>query len=344
MWRSLRHRVARELDERLRRYAADELPRRLGGGSAWGGQATVRRFARGSASHLRYVEAAGGGKVVLRASFRRGHFRRLAGYPRLHEVLTSGGIPVPRLLFVDDSRATLRKYGFSVLAEEFLDGQSVADLPPEARAAPMLALADVLARLHAIRGPAAGTPWEGDPAALGRLEHAEAALWLERVRLLDFGVSRRRSRRLAAWFVEQFRSLGRAEFPLTHGDPHGANLVLASDGKVYLLDFALAKHWFPQVDLVIATYWLERYAPGRGGEFLARYFAASAPDPALTAAHYGATRPLFLAWFFLHMASSRCRRARKQKDAQEPGWEPLAAEARELWDRMEALIREAGAS
>jgi len=331
-----------ELDESLRRYAVEELPRRLAQRPTVRGEVTVRRFSRGRASHVRLVKVGDLGEVVLRVWFRRKHSRRVAGYLPLRQLLHRHDIPVPRILFVDDSKSTLERYGFWAAAEEYLNGQIGTELPCEARVAATLSFSGVLARLHAIRHDAPGKPWEGGVLSVERHVKREAAVRLERIRSLDPGLDRRRSRKLAAWFVEQFRALHRTEFLLTHGDAHAANLVVTSEGKIHLIDFAAMRYWFPEADLVVATSWLGRFAPAQVPRFLDRYFGANASSPALTREAYRASLSLFLAWMYLRMAASRGRRARRSRERGGPERQQIAADARRFWTRAESSIRERG--
>ena len=342
MWPFGRWGAREDLDERVARYARRELPRLLGLPPDRRGEPVVGAFERGTSSHLRWVALEGYGKVVLRVFFRKRQARRLAGYQRLHGLLSARAVPVPRLLFVDDSPATFRAFGLGVACEEFLDGRVVAELGAAEQAAALLSAATVLARLHGIRAPAAGAPWGAeakwsDGWLRRRLAGALGALGARAI-----GPDRRRRRALAAWFPRAFRSLGRTAFPLVHGDPNGGNLLAAGDGGLRLLDLAWMGHWFPQLDLVVLEHWLERCAPGRRGELVDGYFRACGDAPPLSREAYEASRARFLAWVYLRMAGRRARRAARGRRRNSEGWERWEREAGELWDATEEWLRRAG--
>jgi hypothetical protein len=328
----------------IERYAREELPSRLGLAPAAERRITVSGFARGSVALVRRVDVEGYGTVVLRLYPRKNHLPKLQGYRQLHALLAAHELPVPRMLFADDSRSTCRAYGFWALAEEFVDARSVVELPPADRVRPLMHLGDVLARLHAIRSPQVGMPWEGWRGRrrfTTRWARREGARWVQRIEAAGLGLSRARGRAFAAWFPEQFRSLAREEYPLVHGDPNGHNLLVTRDGTLYLLDFGRAAHWFPQFDLVIAEHWVEELAPGHAAEFLDRYFRGAAGSPALSRLDYERTRALFFAWFYLDCAAGIVRRVARRAGGGARAEDTLQ-EARRFWALSERFLAEAG--
>lgn len=341
MWPFRKRDTRRELDERLERYALEELPQRLGlaPGSR---KPAVRQFEQGRASLVRLVELEGYGKLVLRVFPRKRHLRTPQGCRRLHECLAAHDIPTPQLLFVDDSPATRRAYGFWAMAEECVEGRSVVELAPEARVAPLMHLADVLVRLHAIRHPDAGRPWEHELRDTPKWARRECALWVKRLEASELGLSRERGRALARWFPEQFRALSRDDYPLTHGDLNGHNLLVRNDGELCVVDFGRSAHWLPQFDLIIAEHWVEELAPGHTAEFLDRYFRGAAGGPALPRIEYEKTRAFFFAWFYLDCTAGLVRRARRQEARGEPS-EATREEARRFWGLTQRFLTEAAA-
>lgn len=343
MWPFRTRRLSGTLDERLRAYVREELPGRLGLPARSAKEPTIREFARAKRSELRRVELEGHAPIVLRLAQRKHHLRRLAGYPGLHKLLAGHAIPVPRLLFVDAAPATRRRYGFGVLAEEHLNGQVVAELPAEARPDALLSLAEILARLHRVRHGVPGKPWVGQRWRVERWVPRRCEKLLAQLGQLGLGPEAGRGRALTAWFTERLLARHPEPFPLVHGDLNPGNILVTENGRLHLLDLAWMAYWLPQLDVYIAEYWVQHYAPGRAGEFLDRYFQASGREPALRRESYEVSRAVFAAWVFLRMAGSRSHHAARQKEKGQSGWQADAQEARELWDRAEGLLRQAGA-
>ncbi|MFP4056405.1 MAG: aminoglycoside phosphotransferase family protein [Candidatus Brocadiia bacterium] len=332
---------ARSVDERLGRYVARELPQRLGLEPPPSAGVRIGSFARGRSACVRHATLPGYGPVVVRAYVTSSKRRRLKGYRELHERLTACGVPAPRLLFVDDTSATRRAYGFGVLAEEFIDGRIFAELPPGTQDRLLEPVADVLAALHGVRSPEAGRPWEGQRWRPRVHARRRVALWLGRIRLVVAGLRHRRRRRLAAWFADRVHALGREAYPLIHEDVDKTNVLLDAAGQVRLVDFARCTHWFPQYDLIVSEYSICRDDPARIRVLRDRYFAVTAEDPALCRAVYEATRPLWDAWYHLRAAASRARRSAR---AEGPKAEHWAHAARDHWSRALDALRQAGAT
>jgi len=117
----------------LLRYAGEELPQRLGLGRCCEAKVTIRRPPVGKVSDIRYADLKGYGRVLLRADYRKKRRRRLAGYAAVAKLMAEHGIDAPRVVFVDDTLSTRRTYRFAVLAEEFVEGTLLGNLPQEAR-------------------------------------------------------------------------------------------------------------------------------------------------------------------------------------------------------------------
>ena len=340
MWPFRKPSVRKELDLRLRLYVDRELPRLLGVAPSAVAGAAICRFAKGAVSHLRYVEVEGYGRVVLRVLYRKKHLRWLAGYPHLAQLLASNGIEVPRIILVDDAVATRRAYGFAALVEEFVEGAPLGTVPEEARAHDLRALADVLARLHAIRSPVAGKPWQRERWEPERRTRRARERHIGALRDLGIDIGCR-PRDLAARLVAQLSALGRTEFPLVHGDPNPHNFVATPRGRLCVLDLNSAAHWFPQVDLLVAELTF-----GGGGAaatgLLDAYFQAAGGSPALSREGYDASRPLFAALYCFEKAGTRARGALRLSAEGNPDSQALDAEARQYWARGQELLAALG--
>ncbi|NQT86182.1 phosphotransferase [bacterium] len=338
MWPFGPSRLRGDLDERLLAYVREELPARLGLPAALRAEPVIRPFAQGRRSTLRYVALDGHPPIVLRA-LKQGD----DAHQQVNALLVGCGIPIPRLLFVDGTRATRRRYGFCALGEEHLDGQVVAEMPVEGRADALIATADILASLHSIRSPRPGKPWMKKYWAIEEWAPRRCSRLLERAALLASGPDAARRRALTAWFTERMLACRPEAYPLVHGDLNAGNILVTPDAGAYLLDPSWVAYSFAQFDLAIAEYWMAEYAPERTSEFIGRYFEASGESPALTRDAYAASRDVFAAWMFLRMTASRARGAARLRDKRDPAWESCDQAARDRWAQTERLLQAAGA-
>jgi len=326
------------LDERLARYVEQELAVRLGLGGRLTG-VPVERLAAGKVEHLRRVDVPGFGRVILRAFYRKAHRRRPAGRARLTELLTQGGIRVPRVLFVDDSARTRRDCGFAILAEEFLDGLPPTGLPPERHAGVLDAATDILLRLHAIRSRTAGKPWEGDGWRPADRARTLLAAWLRPLAALPVGLEPGQAGRLEAWVPPALDALQAPPYPLVHGDIHPGNLLLGAGGELCLLDLGAMAFGIPHLDLFLAETALCRGDAGLRQRMLERYFAANS---GLTLRAYEAGRALVAAWHALGKAGVAARRALKKEARGQPA-SALREKSAHFWSLARQSLAEAGA-
>lgn len=343
MWPFPKISTRHDFDERLSRYAEKELTALLGGGRPRVGGVRVSPLAHTRTAQFRCVEIEGYGKLVVRGFHRRSHRCRAADFARLSDLLASNGVRTAQVLVVDDSPRTRRLYGFSVLAEEFLDGKAVFDVPLDTHAAVVDATADVLLRLHAIRSCVAGKPWEGVQWDPEQRVKALAKECFARLRRLGIGPGRQRCKALVAWFARQMRWLRRANYPLVHGDFHGKNILVLKDGSLGLVDFDTVSYWFPQADLVVAEIGLCRRDATAAARLLDRYFVASGECRALSREQYDATRSLFVAWHHMIKAGRRSRGVLKHQARGGPTYLKLHDKALGHWAKAEDALVDAGA-
>ncbi len=340
MWPFRRRSIRGEPDERLRLYVARELCARLGVPPADAARASIRAFAEGRFSYVRCVELPSFGRLVVRLAWRQDRVTLLASLPHLAGLLGERGVLTPRVLFLDDSRPTWRAYGFALLAEEFVEGALLGQVPAEVRRGALPQVACALARFHSIRSPVAGRPWERVGWEPGRQAQGKAARDLRRLRLEGILPSRRRERELAAWLAAQVRSLAVTEFPLVHHDFAGSNLILRPDGQLCVIDFAGASHWFPQVDLLTVESELCGPDSADAEGFHRAYFGAPVA-PAVSWEQCRASRPLFRAWRQVGVAVWYARNARGARGPEARAEQE--AQARDAWAEAERLLALAGA-
>jgi aminoglycoside phosphotransferase (APT) family kinase protein len=202
--------------------------------------------------------------------------------------------------------------------------------------------ADLLLRLHAIRSPAGGKPWEGRKWKPQKRASDLARESLTRLQHLDIGLDRQQGKTLATWFTRQFQLFCQVSYPLVHGDFHGRNILLLKDGRLGLIDLATMSYGFPHVDLVEAEISLFRENSTAAERFLDRYFTSAQGSGAISYEHYEATRPVFAALRHIIKAGRKSRRITKDK-VEGAECRCLRNEAISHWEKAEEALREAGA-
>jgi len=286
---------------RVADYARGPLTRRL---HAPAPPIAVRPPPRGMRSLVYLVDFAGLPRVVLRADGRWLRAARLAYNFRSFARL---GLPVPRLLGCDLSPLTRLRWGFYVLAEEFVEGHFVDHAPD--RVAAVRAAARALARFHSVTRRTWG--WPGIPR-LGSYR----AYFLGHVAKRAANLARRlpqgQAERLNAWFREQAAAapLG-SPFALTHGRVNCGNFVVRPDGEATLLDLIEARYGSFCPDLVAALDRLCARDETLMSAFLREYFAARPPE---CRAAFEGSRTFFEASRAVGRASNLTRRLARATD------------------------------
>ena len=342
MWPFRKNDFPRGLDERLRVYAEKELKALLSKNPSSLGSVRIGPFEHSRIGKVRLMEIEGYGKLVVRMFNRRMDRHWGSAFARLTELLDKNGIRTARVLLVENSLRTWRQYGFSFLAEEFLNGRTLVNVPLKGTRPVVDNTADLLFRLHAIRSPAGGKPWEGRNWKPQRRASELAREHLARLQRLDIGLDRRRSTTLAMWFAQKFRLCCQASYPLVHGDFHGRNILLLEDGRLGLIDLATVSYGFSQVDLVEAEISLFRDNATEAARFLARYFTSAQGNGAISNEHYEATRPVFAALRHIIKAGRKSRRITKCK-VEGAAWQSLRKDMVSHWEQAEEALHSAGA-
>ena len=343
MWPFRKIDLPRGLDKRLRLYAEKELKFLLSKNPNSLGSVRIAPFEHSRIGKVRYMEIEGYGKLVARMFTRKMDCHWASAFARLSELLDSNGIRTARVLLIDQSPRTWRQYGFSFLAEEFLDGRTLIHVLLKGPEPVVDNTADLLLQLHAIRSPTGGKPWEGQKWHPDRRDSKLVREHLARLQRLDIGLGSQRSKALVTWFAQQFRLCCRASYPLVHGDFHGMNILQLKDGSLGLIDLATVSYGFPQTDLVEAEISIYRHNATAGARFLARYFAAAEEYRAISREDYESTRPVFVALRHIIKAGRQSRRITKPRGKIGPAWQNLLKKALAHWEMAEEALRSTGA-
>ena len=345
MWPFRKNDIPRGLDERLRVYTEKELKSLLSKHPSSLGNVRIAPFEHSRVGKVRLIEIEGYGKLVARMFNRKMDRYWASAFARLSELLDSNGIRTARVLLIDQSPRTWQQYGFSFLAEEFLDGRTLIHVPIEGPRPVVDSTADLLLRLHAIRSLTGGKPWEGQTWKPERRASEMAREHLARLQRLDIGLGSERSKAIATWFAWQFRLCCQTSYPIVHGDFHGENILVLDDGSLGLIDLTTVSYGFPQVDLVEAEIAICRNNATSAARLLARYFAASEKCRAISHENYKATRPVFVALRHIIKAGRRSRRIQKHQhqDMAKPRWKKLHNEVLYHWTKAEEALQSVGA-
>ena len=342
MWPFRKNDPPRGLNERLRVYTEKELKFLLSKNPNSLGSVRIEPFEHSRIGKVRYMEIEGYGKLVARMFNRKMDRHWASAFARLSGLLDSNGIRTARVLLVENSSRTWRLYGFSFLAEEFLAGRALIHVPLEGPESVVDNTADLLFRLHAMRSPTGGKPWEGQKWQPDQRASKLARKHLNRLQRLDIGLGSERTRAIATWFERQFRLCCQTSYPLVHGDFHGGNILLLEDGRLGLIDLSTVSYGFSQVDLVEAEISLFRDNATAAARFLARYFTSDQENGAISNEHYEATRPAFTALRHIIKAGRRSRRITKHK-VEGAACQNLRKEILSRWEKAEEALRSAGA-
>ncbi len=328
-----KHVSTNTISQAIEQYAQHEVPHLLCSGILDTSAIRVVRPQPEKKRSARKVLLADQRKVVLRPFTGRGARKEACAYERLIELLQDNGIPVPRVLFVDASGETHRKYGFCAVCEECLDGTA----PDEASIDSVLdEVAPILARMHALSSSTLGAPWHRGQFDAPRWFLNRVRSHLKNVRQwLEVSLDQKTSRALLRWFQERSGVLQRDSFQLIHGDLHLGNLILSDDGRIYLVDFGDSSYFYYEADLIDAELRLCLRDENRIARFSQVYFETSQADTQIcTQDHYHHNKCLFSAWWYLRNAGRCAKKKRIYEGKNQPSWEAKRKEGQNWWKEL----------
>jgi len=212
----------------------------------------VRRFPSGLSSHSYRIDVTVGGRAASWVLRREPEFGVIPPYDiaseaRLLEAARAAGVPVPKVVHIEDDPAAL---GGRYMLMEFVDGATYRSQDPHLGSDPDLLtgiqdqFVEVLAQIHATRQDV--LPSFADSAEAARA-HVEAC----RRRMADTGLMAQPILTEALEVLDELAPSG-APLVLCHGDYRLPNLKWDGRRIVGVLDWELARVGDPMADLAFS--------------------------------------------------------------------------------------------
>ena len=244
--------------------------------------------------------------------------RRARGHRVASELLSKAGLATPRILFSDDSFATMRRWRLEAVVEKASGG-----LPLDPKSSDfqdsMAEVARQLARLHAVQGPQWGSPWRPSNAFVN-----PRVYWADRLRKFELrinpetsGLSGAQIDRGLAQLRDRLLAVALRQPSLIHGDVGFGHVFVAPENKITWIDFGTVRYGVPEQDLADVRM---NMCDAAGFErFLAAYRRHGQEEKAIDTGAIITFRLLAL-WERLNSRIQK-RRHRRERRAETPGSE-----------------------
>lgn len=176
--------------------------------------------------------------------------RRAKGHRVASELLNKAGLATPRILFSDDSFATMRRWRLEAVVEKAAGGSPLDPQSSDFQDS-MAQVALQLARLHAVQGAQWGTPWRPSN------EFADPrAYWADRLRKFKLrinsetsGLSGEEIERGLAQLRDRLLAVALHQPSLIHGDVGFSHIFVAPEREITWIDFGTVRYGVPEQDL-----------------------------------------------------------------------------------------------
>lgn len=257
----------------------------------------------------------------------------------LTNLLLDNNIDVPKILLFDSSRKTIEKYNFEVVIEEFINGKHISmnDLKISNISNQ---ISNILKKLHQLRSPILGKPW-GNEVIKGRATD----FFYEQIKT-HFKIINKYLKKLAnnqideyfSFFSQRSKSISNiSNFDLTHNDISPENIMINSDGKIYLIDFGSMSYFFLENDLI--SVWLKLCEKDENlfNEFLEMYFRDETASNNFQ--RFQSNRQFFISYYFLQKSSSNTQKSIRVKRKSKQELEIFHKQAENFWNQFLESIK-----
>ena len=126
----------------------------------YGEGSQLEALTQGTNPIVRKIIRSGEPDIVARVYYRGAVREKSREHSQVSALLESVGVPVPKIIELDDGKLTLGRYGFDVVSEEWVAGRHPS---PEDYLGPdspwLCSLMELLAKLHEQKSSHSGKPW-----------------------------------------------------------------------------------------------------------------------------------------------------------------------------------------
>ena len=226
------------------RYLKDKWPNEL---PAEGGNFVLQPIRGGTESILLSLHTNNSRPLILRGFKRLDKFK---GIIRAYHHLTAAGVNVPKIIYIDSSRQTFRKYGYYLVFEEKIQGKTWSRLQDPLQFIPVIA--EGFSKMHRVRSQKWGFIGRRIRWGFHLYILKEIREWLKCWKRFDSKISENDVNECWRWFKEKRKIAKKYKiYSLIHGEPTEDNIVFTSDGRMFLLDFSKVKYFPFLVDISI---------------------------------------------------------------------------------------------
>jgi aminoglycoside phosphotransferase (APT) family kinase protein len=270
------------------------------------------------------------GALYLRAWPWNARVKPARAHAAASQAFQEAGLQVPRILLVDDSFSTMRRWRMEIVIETEAEGEHLDLRRPDHRRA-LEELARQLAAMHERTSHSWGKPWRPENDMKNPRAYWEERLWKLRRRITPeaSALDPALVRRALADMEKRIEALRFSRPALIHGDLNRKNFFIAPGGGLTWIDFVTAQYGLAEQDLAAAEAMLS--VPGAYEPFLRTYLAAAGPGRGIDAEAIE-TFALLRLWEQLAVRIQK-RRHRLQRGAT-GGLETIAAKQAELESRI----------
>lgn len=258
----------------------------------------------------------------------------------LNSLLLKHSINVPKIIFFDSNKTTIKKYNFEVIVEEYIDGRHITteDLNTPKT---VEQIAAILKKMHSIKTRYFGKPWIQTNVIKNTSLYFKMQIkkFLKKIDTHYRHLSKTEINNYFSFFMNHLQSTNIFSFSfyeLTHNDFSPENILINSERKIYLIDFGAMAYFFFESDLVNVWLHISREDEKLFNTIIDRYFENEEEEKRR---RFETNRQFFLAYYYLQKAAANSKKSRRIHRKSGEVLEDFRSQAEFYWGKFLETVK-----
>jgi len=183
-------------------------------------------------NHVFFLDVEGEPQLVVKGIAKKELFKNLI---HCANHLVQHNIRIPKILYAYEDRGFFKRKRLHIICEERINGKTAFEL-----ASPRMLLPEIarfFSHMHSVKRNVWGKINQGKGAGLYEYLMNKTIKNLQQLQRHDQTFASSLSPSIASWMKSKKALIQQiSSFSLSHGDPNPGNVMISSDGQVYLLD------------------------------------------------------------------------------------------------------------